>query len=153
MAFSFRELKWLPHSPATHTHCLAKLANIYTKWRYVTEKRIGSWPEWIVTNQRTVNSHCGNTMAAFMCEGILTQEKKWQNLCIPVQITPVNQNYCSRYVSKIWSVYDSTDMLYMPEFQGWQLSNWCAKSVSWRVNSTPRHKQTRFTSVKALKHE
>ena len=39
-------------------------------------------------------------------------------------------------------------MLYMPDFEGWQLSNQRAKPAS-RID--PRRKQTRFTAVKAIK--
>ena len=43
--------------------------------------------------------------------------------------------------------------IYGPEFEGWQLPKWRAKPVSLRVESAPRRKQTRFTSVTALKHK
>ena len=56
-------VQWLLEiSVATHTDCLVELADIYIKRRYVTQKRIGSQRKWILTNQRTGNSHCQTDM-------------------------------------------------------------------------------------------
>ena len=44
-------------------------------------------------------------------------------------------------------------MLHRPDFEGLELSNQRAKLVNWWVQTTPRHKQTRFTGVITLKHE
>ena len=52
---------------------------------------------------------------------------------------------CFHLMSSSW-----TDMFYRPAFEGWQLSNWRTKPVSWRVNTTSRHKQVRFTDVREL---
>ena len=106
-----RELWGVSTVAESHTSGLAKLADIYMKWRYVTENRIGSWCELILTNHRTVNSHCVTAMAAFMCEGILTPEKRKRIRVLMVQIAPENRNYYCRYVPEIWSVFDSTGML------------------------------------------
>ena len=83
---------------------------------------------WPIRGQKILNA---GLLWLLSCVREFWQKKK---MCIPVQITPGNQNYYYRYVSKIWSVYDSTDMLYGLEFEGWQLSNWHTKQVSWRVN-------------------
>ena len=48
------------------------------------------------------------------------------------------------FALEIWSVYDSADMLFEPDFEGQELSNQCAKPVTWRVNMTPWHTQTWF---------
>ena len=55
---------------------LAKLADIYIERCYITRKRMGSRREWILTNQRTGNSHCGTVMDAFSRERILTLNKR-----------------------------------------------------------------------------
>ena len=39
-------------------------------------------------------------------------------MCIHVQITQGNRNCYCRYIPEIWGVYDSTDMLYRPDFEG-----------------------------------
>ena len=46
-----------------------------------------------------------------------------QNTLLPVQITLGNRKYNCRYDPGIWCVYNSTDMLYGSDFEGWQLSN------------------------------
>ena len=73
-------------------------------------------------------------------------KQTYTTVFIAVQSTSGNRHYDRRCVLEIWSVYDSSDMLYGPKFEGWQLPNWRAKPA-------PRRKQTRFTSVTALKHK
>ena len=74
----FRELWGFSTSGESHTAGLVKLADIYIKWRYITEKRMGSRREWILTNQSAGNSRCGTVMDAFRRERIFTPNKRKQ---------------------------------------------------------------------------
>ena len=75
---AFRELWGFSTSGESHTPGLVKLADIYIKWRYITEKRMGSRREWILTNQSTGNSRCGTVMDAFRRDIIFTPNKRKQ---------------------------------------------------------------------------
>ena len=61
---------WDSHWP------LAKLADIYIERCYITRKRIGSWWEWILTNQGTGKSPCGTVIDAFGREINFTLNKR-----------------------------------------------------------------------------
>ena len=75
---AFRELWGFSTSGESHTAGLVKLADIYIKWRYITEKRMGSRREWILTNRSAGNSRCGTVMDAFRRERIFTPNKRKQ---------------------------------------------------------------------------
>ena len=149
-SLAFGELRRRPHGSASHW--LAA----WPSWRIFVSKALHSWEEgrllcgnefWQTRGQEILTAG----LLSLSCVRGFWHHKNVKNLCISVQITWGSRNYYGRYVPEIWCVCDPTDMLYGPE--GWQLSNWRTKPVCWRVNSTPRHKHTRFTNVKALKHE
>ena len=81
-----RELWGVSTGAESHTAGLVKLADIYMKWRYVSERRNGSRREWILTNQRAGNSRCGTVMDAFRRWIILTSNKRERLYIFPSKI-------------------------------------------------------------------
>ena len=145
-----RELWGVPTGAESRTVGLVKLADINMKWRFVRE-RSGFRRKYILTNQRAGNYRCGTVMDAFRKGNFDIKQTGITILFGPNNIRKTGNNWT--YVFEIWSVYDSTDMLYGPEFEGWELSNWRAKPVSWRVNLIPRQKTNQIQGCQIFKHE
>ena len=113
-----------------NSHWLVRptLTGRYLYWKVSCKREKERLPcEWILTNQRAGNTHCGTVMSAFRRGRILTPIK-WEWLYL----------FLSQLHQQTWIIIagkslksgvfiDSTDMLYVPEFKSWELSNWHAK--------------------------
>ena len=67
-------------------------------------------------------------------------------MCVLKNLCEISKGIFERgFALEIWNVDESADMVFRPYFEGRELSNQCAKPVTWRVKMTPRHKQTWLT--------
>ena len=132
---------------------LAELVDIYIERGYITRKRIGSWREWILTNQRTGNFHCGTVMDAFSRDIILALNKcEWLYLFLSKwhQQTGIitTGTYSKSGVLRIQLTYALRAWVW-----GLIAPKLARKTCQLPSRIDPRHKQTRLATVKVSKYK
>ena len=130
---------------------LTKLADIHIERCYITRKRMGSRREWILTNQRTGNSHCGTVMDAFSRERILALNKReciysCPNVTSKPELSLQVRTRNLKCLGSNWHALRAWVWgLIAPKL--------ARKTCQLTSRIDPRHKQTRLANVKVLKYK